>query len=916
MKSFRWRGLGSKIIAWLFVPTAIILTAVALVTFIAYQQVTEELVITRDEQLTRLAANQLSTQLEQFTETLTTLARTLGRYQEDINAQRDALKQSKDRLAVFDAGVVLLDTFGTVVAAEPQRPEIMGQDWSNRSYYQDIFHYYLLGTMTHTYSDIVFDGPHGGAVVTLTSPIIGEQEEFLGAVVGMFHAETTQAGVLPAEFTKLRLGSSAEAVLLDSLGQVIYQSSNKQEVRDTFETPALLRMLQGYTSALRTRDAQGQDIVASISAVPDTTWRLIVLENWRTLTSTSRGYQTFLLLLLGLGIAVPALVVSLAVRRVLRPIYDLMHAAQRVAKGDFSQRIDAHTGDEIEELAGQFNLMASQLQESYANLEKRVADRTKELAALNAVAAAVSRSLDLQEVLTAALKSTLDATAIEAGGIYLLDEERKALSLSYSLGLDAKLIDEIEKLKVGEGFSGVVVQSGEPIIVSDISRDTRLTRTLVAKRGFRSLAAVPLVSGGVTMGSLFIISRSQREFAPSEIELLTSIGWQIGAAVGNARLFSQAEQRLRELGALYQADQEMHRHLELDELLQTLVALAVDILSADKGSILIWDEQKQHLVVRASLGFKRETDERIAFAPGDGLAGVVATTGEPAVVEDTETDPRVTDWIVKSEDVKSFMHVPIMVGGEIFGVFNVDYSRPRAIGTEEQRLFIALAQRAALAIQNAQLYRQAQQAAVYEERQRLARDLHDAVTQTLFSASLIAEVLPRLWQMHPEEALHRLEEFRLLTRGALAEMRTLLVELRPSTLADAELPDLLRQLSESIIGRARLEVELTIEGRSALPDDVKVALYRIAQEALNNVVKHSRASRAWITLDSRPRQVTLTIRDDGGGFDPKDARPEHLGLGIMRERAQGINAELSIKSTRTKGTEIKAVWRNPGAQTA
>ena len=144
-----------------------------------------------------------------------------------------------------------------------------------------------------------------------------------------------------------------------------------------------------------------------------------------------------------------------------------------------------------------------------------------------------------------------------------------------------------------------------------------------------------------------------------------------------------------------------------------------------------------------------------------------------------------------------------------------------------------------------------------EERTRLARDLHDAVSQTLFSTSLIAEVLPRLWERNKDEGLKKLEEVRQLTRGALAEMRTLLFELRPAALADAELSDLLRQLSESVIGRARVPVTLEVEGTCEIPPDVKIAFYRIAQEALNNIAKHSGASHAQITLHCQPHQISM-----------------------------------------------------------
>ena len=178
----------------------------------------------------------------------------------------------------------------------------------------------------------------------------------------------------------------------------------------------------------------------------------------------------------------------------------------------------------------------------------------------------------------------------------------------------------------------------------------------------------------------------------------------------------------------------------------------------------------------------------------------------------------------------------------------------------------------------------AAQEAVMIERTRLARDLHDAVTQTLFSASLIAEVLPDIWSMSEFEGWKRLEELRQLTRGALAEMRTLLMELRPSALTEIPLPDLLRQLCESLIGRARFPIQLCAEGARKLPADLQIGLYRITQEALNNIIKHAKATQATVTLHLN-ESVYLSICDNGSGFDLTSITPDHLGLKIMCERA-------------------------------
>ena len=203
---------------------------------------------------------------------------------------------------------------------------------------------------------------------------------------------------------------------------------------------------------------------------------------------------------------------------------------------------------------------------------------------------------------------------------------------------------------------------------------------------------------------------------------------------------------------------------------------------------------------------------------------------------------------------------------------------------------------------------QAVEDAVAAERNRLARELHDAVTQTLFAASLIAEVLPDLWDMDEAEARKSTEELRQLTRGALAEMRTLLFELRPAALNQARLPDLLRQMCEAVMGRKRLPIRLNVQGECEIPCEVKVEMYRIAQESLNNVVKYSRATGVEIDVRLEANGVHMEIRDNGIGFDLASVKPTSLGLRIMRERAEAINAGLEVTSQPGQGTTVSLDW--------
>lgn len=204
---------------------------------------------------------------------------------------------------------------------------------------------------------------------------------------------------------------------------------------------------------------------------------------------------------------------------------------------------------------------------------------------------------------------------------------------------------------------------------------------------------------------------------------------------------------------------------------------------------------------------------------------------------------------------------------------------------------------------------QAIEDAITAERSRLARELHDAVTQTLFSASLLAELLPELWETDIVQARKSTEDLRRLTHSAHAEMRTLLFELRPASLNQAPFRDLLKQLCEALMGRAQLPICLDVQGNVDVPAEVKVEMYRIVQESLNNVVKYAQATRVDISVRLQEGHVRLEIKDNGVGFDPMCQEPTGLGLRIMRERAAIIHAGLQVHSQPGLGTTVRLEWK-------
>jgi signal transduction histidine kinase len=360
----------------------------------------------------------------------------------------------------------------------------------------------------------------------------------------------------------------------------------------------------------------------------------------------------------------------------------------------------------------------------------------------------------------------------------------------------------------------------------------------------------------------------------------------------------------------------LNAHRPLQETLEHIAEQTVRLLGNRGCAIYLLDGNV--LRIKAATGLSREHVESIQVQIGQGTVGKSVEQRAPVYI--SHADESVIDtWDMPVESVdliktlmrqyRAIISAPLITKSQIYGAITLYYPEPRAFSEDDIDLVETFAEQISLAMENTRLRDIVEKSAAAAERGRLARDLHDSVTQTLFSASITAEVLPRLWEEDPDEGFTQLEELRMLTRGALAEMRTLLMELRPETLAKADLSTTLRHLVDAASGRADIPIKLTIEGDTALCAEVKVALYRIAQEALNNVAKHAEATHASVMLECAPDYAHLEIRDDGSGFTVGKVSPNHLGLSIMVERAESIGAALEIDSRSGGGTRIDVRWQ-------
>ncbi len=357
----------------------------------------------------------------------------------------------------------------------------------------------------------------------------------------------------------------------------------------------------------------------------------------------------------------------------------------------------------------------------------------------------------------------------------------------------------------------------------------------------------------------------------------------------------------------------------LDEVLNYIVAQARILLGSQAAAVYYAAPGTGEVIVQAARGLSRCYLSNARHAAGQRAAKRVLLTPWPVSIPDTAAvDPSVDDPSLEVQDLillappadeyRALLAVPILIKDEIYGRLRLYYRAPREFSEEDAELVVLFSEQAALAIENARLREQVKQAAISEERSRLARDLHDAVTQTIFSAKLMAEALPRVWERRPEEGLRGLAELHRLIQGALAEMRTLLLELRPTAITEKQLGELLKQLTDTLASQTQLAITFTAEGDRTLPASVQIAFYRVAQEALNNIVKHAKASHVLVELRGQGETMTLRIRDDGRGFDLSAIRPDQLGVNIMRERAQSVGATCALTSQPGHGSEVVITW--------
>ncbi len=454
----------------------------------------------------------------------------------------------------------------------------------------------------------------------------------------------------------------------------------------------------------------------------------------------------------------------------------------------------------------------------------------------------------------------------------------------------------------------------EALMLGDVEQESEMDariRAFLKALDYRALVIIPLYGSGRWAGNITIGWHQPREFSAGDRLIAEALIRTAGAVVSSRRAFLAAqtarretEQRARELETVANVSAAATTLLSVTRLLNTVTSLTRTNFNLTHAHVFLLSDDGSALVLASApeeddaLGL----DYRISIRSGTCVVSASARSRQGVIF-----DEAASGCTPVLPETRSELSVPMIVGDTLIGVLDLHSDQPARFSKSDMAVMGTLADQVAVAVQNARLYAQAQELAVFEERNRLARELHDSVSQALYGIALGTRTARDLLDRDPKKVAEPLDYVLSLAEAGLTEMRALIFELRPESLKNEGLIAALMKQAASLQARHGVQVQTDLGDEPDVPMDVKEALYHIAREALHNTVKHARASRVTVCLDAHEQSLILNVTDNGVGFDTGGAFPGHLGLQSMRERVGRLGGAIDLESTKGLGTHIRVV---------
>jgi signal transduction histidine kinase len=541
----------------------------------------------------------------------------------------------------------------------------------------------------------------------------------------------------------------------------------------------------------------------------------------------------------------------------------------------------------------------------------------RELTLLNEVGLAATQLLDVEDILALALDTLLHKLGMAVAMIYLLDPKSGRYTLRASHGLSQEQKQEIEhRRRAGDDITQQVVDTGQAVFVPDMSAESRFDGVWDNLNG-RSYIKLALKSRGTVVGVLGAVTPEKQSLTPHSVEFLKAIGREIGIAIDNASLLAETRRRERQAITLYKLGTKISGSLSLSSVLESVAESSRELMQAEIGLVGLLDPDTKDVVLEAISGKSTSAvpdycKVSLKQPPWKDLA-----TGKPIQSSDLDPERMILHGydFIQAEGVQQFLAVPLMRGDQLLGLIEVMYREQHQLLQNNIDLLSRLAHQVVLSIDNARLYQQLHHLAALEERDRLARELHDNLSQGLGYLKIKSSITEDLLTSGQiEKAQESLQELKKVSQILYIDVREQIFNLR--TIAQEQM-GFLSSLQEYLADYRThygLRVDLLLENEclDEFSSRVSSQLMRIIQEALTNVRRHSDASKVLIQCGQIDGQVCICIEDNGQGFNPDQIIKEgdqHYGIKIMRERAESVGGSLEFDSQPGEGTRI--ILRTP-----
>lgn len=533
---------------------------------------------------------------------------------------------------------------------------------------------------------------------------------------------------------------------------------------------------------------------------------------------------------------------------------------------------------------------------------------------------AIGRELDLDQALQAIAQRVRALLRAGLAGVALLSNDGSVLTFEAADGRRVKRVLGL-RVPVAASIMGAVVAARKGEVVQDLAADPRTNLRVLEATGGRSGIYVPLMAAGRPIGCLAVVDAEDgRRFSETDLQLAEALAQQAAVVIENARLYQRARQEASKSRALLDVTRAMNSSMQLGEILQLITDSVAELVGTPAAAVyLLAPEHTSSVELVAARAMTPAVAVGDAGSLADTLAGQVIASGSLVVVGDTTARPDLRAPRLRDGSVPlALAAVPIKLGGAVLGVIEVASTEAHRFSEDDVDLLTIFAEQAATAIQSARLYAQSQELALVRERDRIARELHDGIIQTIYAVGLNVEYCRAVLHENPEEVEGRLAEAGAGLNQAIQDIRNYIVDLKHAPVRDVDLRTAIERLAlEFSGGGVQVVTNVTDEAATAVVGARRAQVLQIVREALANATKHARASRIEVQALVEGGNLSVSVVDNGVGFDPTVAgRDGHLGLRNLTARARELDGYLDLRSQPGQGTEVLFTLPLHGTATA